>query len=199
MPEAGASVPHAPRAGGIPGTLAGAIRLVVLDVDGVFTDAGVYLGRLASGETVELKRFDIQDGLGIKLLRHAGIDVAVVSGRISEATSARMLELGVSELHQDPQARKLPVVERLRAARGLSWGEIAAVGDDLPDLPLLRRAGLPVAVANAVPEVLGIARWTTSLPGGRGAIREFARALLEAQGRWEEVLSTYLAEREAHP
>lgn len=185
-------------AGGIPGDVARAIRLVILDVDGVLTDAGVYLGRLPSGETLELKRFDIQDGLAIKLLAGAGITPVVVSGRVSAATDIRMKELGV-EVHQDPDARKLHVVQRLMEERGLRWEEIAMVGDDLPDLPLLTRCALPVAVANAVPEVAEVCRWRTARPGGRGAVREFVRALLMARGSWDEVVDRYVAEKEGRP
>lgn len=179
----------------IPAEVASRIRLVILDVDGVLTDAGVYMGMLPGGEPVELKRFDIQDGLGLKLLEDAGVPAVVVSGRVSPATSLRMKELGL-EVHQDPGARKLPVVEGILRERGLEWDAVAMVADDLPDLPILRRCGLPVAVANAVPEVVREARWCTRLPGGRGAVREFARALLEARGSWDETVERYVARRE---
>jgi 3-deoxy-D-manno-octulosonate 8-phosphate phosphatase (KDO 8-P phosphatase) len=188
-PEAGVA------GGGIPVDVARAIRLVILDVDGVLTDAGVYLGRLPSGETLELKRFDIQDGLAVKLLAGAGITPVVVSGRVSAATDIRMQELGV-EVHQDPDARKLPVVERLMEERGIGWSQVAMIGDDLPDLPLLSRCGLPVAVGNAVPEVTRVCTWHTTREGGRGAVREFVRALLMARGEWEQVVDRYVAEKE---
>lgn len=180
---------------GIPVDVARAIRLVILDVDGVLTDAGVYLGRLPSGETLELKRFDIQDGLAVKLLAGAGITPVVVSGRVSAATDIRMKELGI-EVHQDPDARKLAVVERLIEERGIGWSEVAMIGDDLPDLPVLTRCGLPVAVGNAVPEVTRICTWQTARDGGRGAVREFIRALLMARGTWEQVVDRYVAEKE---
>jgi 3-deoxy-D-manno-octulosonate 8-phosphate phosphatase (KDO 8-P phosphatase) len=191
----GRTVEGTPEVVGIPGEVARAIRLVVLDVDGVLTDAGVYLGRSAEGETVELKRFDIQDGLAIKLLAAEGILPVVVSGRVSAATDVRMLELGV-EVHQDPHARKLQVVERLLEEHGLGWEALAMVGDDLPDLPILTRCGLPVAVANAVPEVVRVCRWQTRRSGGAGAVREFIRELLLARGRWEAVVARYVAEKE---
>lgn len=184
------------RAGdGIPADVARAIRLVILDVDGVLTDAGVYLGRLPGGETLELKRFDIQDGLAVKLLAGAGIAPVVVSGRVSAATDIRMRELGI-EVHQDPDARKLRVVERLMEERGVGWSEVAMIGDDLPDLPILSRCALPVAVANAVPEVTAVCTWQTAREGGRGAVREFIRALLLARGIWEQVVAGYVAEKE---
>ncbi len=172
------------------------VRLVVLDVDGVLTDGGVYLGATPEGDVSEFKRFDIQDGLGIKMLMWAGIEVAIVSGRLSGATTVRAQELGVEECHQDALAHKLPVLRRLLERKGLRWDEIAMVADDVPDLPVLRRVGLPVAVANAVPEVLAEAAWRTASAGGRGAVREFARALLRARGDWERVLTEYLGERD---
>ena len=190
------SEPSADSAGeGIPGDAADAIRLVVLDVDGVLTDAGVYIGGGAEAPPIELKRFDIVDGLGIKLLVRAGIEVVIVSGRVSVATTARARELGIEECHQDPGAAKLPIVRRLVEARGLSWHEVAMMGDDLPDIPVFRAVGLPVAVANAVDEVRREARWTTHRRGGHGAVREFARALLEARDEWDGVVEAYLAER----
>jgi 3-deoxy-D-manno-octulosonate 8-phosphate phosphatase (KDO 8-P phosphatase) len=171
--------------------VAQAIRLVVLDVDGVLTDGGIYVGAQPGGETLELKRFDIQDGLGVKMLGWAGIEVAIVSGRVSEATTRRAAELGIAECHQDPGAAKLPVVRALLEARDVGWDETAMVGDDLADLPVLERVGLPVAVANAVPEVHAVSRWTTSASGGAGAVREFARALLMARGEWEGLVQEY--------
>ncbi len=174
--------------------LARAIRLVGLDVDGVLTDGGIYVGRVAD-HAVELKRFHIQDGIGVRLLRMAGVSVVLVSGRASEATTVRARELEVDELIQDDSARKLPAFESLLARRALAWDGCAFVGDDLPDLPLLRRVALPVAVANAVPEVLAAARLVTRAPGGGGAVREMAEALLRARGEWDALLERYLQER----
>jgi 3-deoxy-D-manno-octulosonate 8-phosphate phosphatase (KDO 8-P phosphatase) len=181
--------------GPIPGAVARRVKLVVLDVDGVLTDAGVYMGELASGEMVELKRFDIQDGLGVKLLGAAGIDVAIISGRVSQATAIRARELGVEECHQDGDAMKMRVVVDLMARKGVAWEEVAMLGDDLPDLPVLRKVGLPVAVANAIPEVRRVAAWSTSRSGGRGAVREFCRALLEARGAWDALVEAYCEAR----
>ena len=177
--------------GDIDPQVAGRIRLVVLDVDGVLTDGGVYVGARPGQDAIELKRFDIQDGLGIKMLRWAGIEVAIVSGRVSEATVLRAKELGVDECHQDPGAKKLPVVQKLLDDRSLGWEEAAMVGDDLADLPVLHRVALPVAVSNAVPEVHAVALWTTGSPGGSGAVREFARALLIARGEWDGLVKEY--------
>ena len=176
---------------GIAPDVARAIRMVVLDVDGVLTDGGVYIGADAGGEAFELKRFDIQDGLGVKMLGWAGIEVIIVSGRVSEATARRAAELGVTECHQDPGAAKLPVVRALLEERGVAWEEAAMLGDDLADLPVLERVGLPVAVTNAVPEVHAVSGWTTTSRGGSGAVREFARALLMARGEWEDLVREY--------
>ncbi len=177
--------------GNIDPQVASSIRLVVLDVDGVLTDGGIYVGARPGQESIELKRFDVQDGLGIKMLRWAGIEVAIVSGRISEATALRAAELGVDECHQQADAKKLPVVRKLLDDRGFAWDEAAMVGDDLADLPVLGLVGLPVAVSNAVPEVLAVCRWITKAGGGRGAVREFARALLTARGEWDGLVQEY--------
>jgi 3-deoxy-D-manno-octulosonate 8-phosphate phosphatase (KDO 8-P phosphatase) len=179
----------------IPADIASSIRLVILDVDGVMTGGGVYLGETRSGEAIEFKRFEITDGLGIRLLKQAGVEVAIVTGRRSRVVAMRARELGIAEVHQDPQAAKLRVVQRLLERRGLGWAQTACLGDDLADLPVLRRVALPVAVANAVPEVAALARWRTSRAGGSGAVREFAEALLKARGAWESVVAAYLGER----
>jgi 3-deoxy-D-manno-octulosonate 8-phosphate phosphatase (KDO 8-P phosphatase) len=175
--------------------VARAVRVVVLDVDGVLTDGGVYIGAEPGGQTLELKRFDIQDGLGVKMLRWAGIEVVIVSGRVSEATAQRARELGITECYQDPGAAKLPIVRKLLAEYGVEWDQAAMVGDDLADLPVLERVALGVAVANAVPEVLGVADWTTRARGGAGAVREFARALLTARGEWDDMVRKYCDDR----
>lgn len=174
--------------------LARRIRLVGLDVDGVMTDGGVYIGVVAD-HPVEFKRFHTQDGLGVKLLRTAGIAVVLVSGRESQATELRARELEVDELVQDAGARKLPAFEAILARRELAWDQCAFAGDDLADLPLLRRVALPIAVANAVPEVQEAARLVTRAPGGAGAVREVAELLLRARGEWSRLLTDYLRER----
>ena len=174
---------------------AGGIRLVILDVDGVLTDAGLYLGETATGDPVEFKRFDIQDGLGIRLLKDAGIRVALISGRVSAATELRARELGIEECHQDAGARKLPVARRLLRRYALEWSQVAMLADDLPDLPLFRKVGVPAAVANAVEEIRREAVWTGRRSGGRGAVREFAEALLGERGEWETAVEAYCAAR----
>ena len=171
--------------------IARAVRLVILDVDGVLTDGGIYVGAHPDGTEIELKRFDIQDGLGVKMLRWAGIEVAIVSGRVSGATAQRAAELEIKECHQDPTAKKLPIVRGLLEKRHLNWDAVAMVGDDLADLPVLERVGLPVAVANAVSEVHEVAHWTTTARGGMGAVREFSQSLLEVRREWERVVRKY--------
>jgi 3-deoxy-D-manno-octulosonate 8-phosphate phosphatase (KDO 8-P phosphatase) len=171
------------------------IRLVVFDSDGVLTDASVSMGALADGSTVELKSFDIQDGIGMKLLRMAGLHVAIVSGRHSEATTLRARELGIEDCLQDTQAQKLDMMAGLMAKHGVGWDEVAMVGDDIPDLAVFKKVGLPVAVGNAQPEVLDFVLWQTRASGGKGAVREFCRELLRARGQWDDVVRRYVEER----
>jgi len=178
----------------IPTELARRVALVVFDVDGVLTDAGVYLGQSSDGSTVELKRFDIQDGLGMKLLLRAGIRVVIVSGRISAANRFRAGELEI-ELHEDAAAQKLPVVRKLMEEMGIGWEEVAMLADDIPDLSVFGHVGLKAAVANAVPVVAEMADWRTTRRGGHGAAREFCDALLAARGQLQEVIEAYVRER----
>jgi 3-deoxy-D-manno-octulosonate 8-phosphate phosphatase (KDO 8-P phosphatase) len=169
------------------------VRIVVLDVDGVLTDNGIWIGPIA-GQRVELKRFDIQDGLGMRLLRTAGIPVLWVSGRHSEATALRAEELRVDEVLQVPGPEKLDALATVLSRRGLGWDEVAYVGDDLADLQVMRRVGLPLAVANAVPEIRELAVATTTAIGGHGAVREIVDALLKARGVWADMLQHYFTE-----
>ena len=189
--------------GPIPAEVAERIRMVVMDVDGVLTDGGVYMGVAAGSmlqaRKVELKRFDIQDGLGLKMLMWAGLEVVVVSGRVSEATRLRAAELGIEECHQDDGAQKLPVLEALMQRKGLAWEEVAMLADDLPDMPVFTRVGLPAAVSNAQPEILEKAVWRSVARGGEGAAREFCRALLIARGDWAKVVDDYLSARGGPP
>jgi 3-deoxy-D-manno-octulosonate 8-phosphate phosphatase (KDO 8-P phosphatase) len=175
-------------------TVARRIRLVGFDVDGTMTDGGVYLG-LHGPTPVELKRYDIQDGLGVHLLRKAGLLVVAITGRAPGVAGLRAAELKVDDFAGDAAARKLPLFEEILLRRQVRWEEACFVGDDLPDLPLMKRVGLPIAVANASPSVKDVARWVTTKSGGRGAIREFADALLQARGQWAEVVKGYLRER----
>jgi 3-deoxy-D-manno-octulosonate 8-phosphate phosphatase (KDO 8-P phosphatase) len=179
----------------IDSSVARRVRLLGLDVDGVLTNNAVYLG-LADGERVEFKQFDIRDGLGIHLARRAGLRVAWISGRVSQATSLRAAELDVDDLVQEDAARKVPALADLLARRGIGWDEVAFVGDDLADLPVLRRVALPIAVADAVGEAQSAAAYVTRSPGGAGAVREVVEVLLRTRGQWDDVLQSYLRERE---
>src|SRR6185437_11133683 len=170
------------------------IRLVGIDVDGVLTDGGIYLGSV-DGAPLEFKRYEIQDGLGIHFLRKAGIRVAIVTGRVSESVRLRAAELEIEDVAQDSYARKLPAFRRILERHGVAPEEAAFIGDDFPDLAVMRIVGLPVAVANAVPEITGIARLRLTRHGGRGAVREFAERLLLARGEWAKVTEAYVAER----
>ena len=180
----------------IPAELAHRIRLVVFDVDGVMTDGGIYLGATESGDPVELKRFDIQDGLGVQMMRSAGLRVAIVTGRVSEAVRIRAGELQVDDLHQDSRADKLSAVADILERNGIGWDETAFLGDDLPDLVVLRRVGLPAVVGNATSDARAAAAWHAVRHGGRGAVREFAEALLKARGQWADAVEAYVRERE---
>jgi 3-deoxy-D-manno-octulosonate 8-phosphate phosphatase (KDO 8-P phosphatase) len=178
----------------IDAAVAGRIRLLALDVDGVLTDNGIYLGPV-DGQPVELKRFDVQDGLGHVLMRTAGIPVAWVSGRHSEATTQRARELRVEDVLQVRGPDKLEALGALLARHQIAWEDAAFVGDDLADLQVLRRVGLPIAVANAVEEVKAVAAYVTRAPGGHGAVREVVEMLLKARGRWTELLERYFTEQ----
>jgi len=174
--------------------LARHIRLVAFDVDGVMTDAGVYMG-VAGTDRIEVKKFSTQDSVGIKLLMAAGISVAIVSGRVSEATSIRARELGIEEVIQVADARKIPPFKALLERLGLKFDEVAFVGDDLPDVPVMKLVALPVGVGNAVPEVRKLAKYSTQRSGGDGAVREFAEVFLRARGEWDNVVNQYVDSR----
>jgi 3-deoxy-D-manno-octulosonate 8-phosphate phosphatase (KDO 8-P phosphatase) len=163
------------------------VKLFCCDVDGVLTDAGVYMG---GGE--ETKRFNIRDGLGLRLLQRAGIRVSWISHRESVATTQRAADLKVDFLHQSPEP-KTAVVEQLLAQTGLTWDEVCFVGDDIVDLGALRRAGLAVAVASGVAEARAVAHYVTKAAAGHGAIREIAETILQAQGRWASFVQEYSA------
>lgn len=167
------------------------IRLLGLDVDGVLTDNGLYIGAVA-GERVEFKRFDIQDGLGHALLRKAGMEVVWVSGRESGATSMRGHELGVATILQVHPATKVEAINALLKERGLDWDQLAFVGDDFADLPVFERAGLAIAVPNAREEIKQRAHHVTSAAGGHGAVREVIDDLLKATGKWQAAVASYL-------
>jgi 3-deoxy-D-manno-octulosonate 8-phosphate phosphatase (KDO 8-P phosphatase) len=163
-----------------------AIKLLILDVDGVLTDGKiVYADR---GE--ELKCFDVKDGHGIKLLLRAGIEVALVTGRKSAAVEHRAQDLGIKLVFQKA-LNKIEAYEEIRATQKLRDEELCVMGDDLPDLPILRKCGFSVAVPDSVDEVMQEVDYVTKREAGKGAVREVCEIILKAQGLWERVTARY--------
>ncbi|MBW1722494.1 MAG: HAD-IIIA family hydrolase [Deltaproteobacteria bacterium] len=168
-------------------TAASAVRLLVLDVDGVLTDGRIVL----DDRGVETKYFHVRDGQGLKLLQDSGIQVVLITGRRSEVVGHRARELGIDEVHQgvgDKVALLLQIIRR----KGIEKEEVCVVGDDLPDLPMFQVAGMSVAVSDAAPELREHATMVTKNRGGRGAVREVCELILKAQGKWTSSLSAYL-------
>ncbi len=163
------------------------IRLAIFDVDGVLTDGSLYIG----DDGQEYKAFNSRDGHGMVLLRQTGVTLAIITGRSSEVVRIRMASLGISHVYQGIQD-KLATYEELKRTLGLSDEAIAYVGDDVVDLPVMRRVGLAVAVADAHPLVQRHAHWRTASPGGRGAARDFCELLMEAQGTLDTMMARYL-------
>lgn len=163
------------------------VRLLALDVDGVLTDGRLYFAE----DGQEFKTFDTQDGHGIKMLQHAGIEVAIITGRTTKLVQRRAGNLGIRHLLQGRED-KLVALRELTAELGVALDEVAYVGDDWPDLPAILAAGLGVAVANAHAELRARADHVTTLAGGRGAVREVCDLLLTAQGRYDDALAPYL-------
>jgi len=174
--------------------LARSIRLVAFDVDGVMTDGGIYLGDV-DGKRLEFKRYEIQDGLGVYMLRLVDIPVAIITGRVSESVALRARELNVDELAQDPDGHKLDAFMSILERRRLEPEQVAFVGDDFPDMALLRLVGLPVAVGNAVPEVRAVCKHHLKRTGGHGAVREFVEEFLKARGEWDVAWNRYVDAR----
>ena len=162
-------------------------KLLLLDVDGVLTDGCI----IYNDNGAETKIFNVKDGLGIKLLMEAGIKVGIVTGRTSKALNHRCTNLGISLIF-DGVYEKTSVLELISEQTGLLAEEIAFVGDDLPDLPLLRRVGLSIAVADAHETVIENVDMTTSAKGGAGAVREICEAILKTQGFWNKIFKRYL-------
>ena len=174
--------------------LAQHVRVAFFDVDGVLTDGGLYLTELPAGDergaAETCKRFHTLDGFGLKLLRLAGITPAVVTGRDSVALRARLQALGVTHAHFGTED-KLPAASQILDTLGLTWKQAAGIGDDWPDLPVLRRCAFACAPANAHVEVLAVAHHVTTRAGGAGAAREFCDVLLTASGRYAALLAEY--------
>ena len=166
---------------------AAAIRLVIFDVDGVLTDGSLFIG----DDGQEYKAFNSKDGHGMKMLQFSGVQIGIITGRTSEVVRIRMESLGVEHVFQG-KLEKLPAYEELRDKLGLEDAQIAYVGDDVVDLPIMRRVGLAIAVNDAHPLVLQHAHWQTPHAGGRGAGRDVCEMIMEAQGSLRPTLDSYL-------
>ena len=167
-------------------SLARRVRLLVLDVDGVLTDGGLYY----DDKGLVMKRFHVHDGIGIRLAKSAGIEVAVLSGMDAPCVVRRLEVLGITEYHGGSD-NKIAHLDPIRRRLGLEWNEIAYLGDDWVDLSPMRAVGFPAAVANALPEVRAAARYVTQKSGGNGAVRELTDFLLTCQGKREALLEVW--------
>ena len=161
-------------------------RLLIMDVDGVLTDGRI----IQDGHGHELKVFDVKDGHGIVMAHRAKLRTALISGRESETITRRAVELGIELVFQKIW-NKLEVYEKILVDTKLTHDEVAYIGDDLIDIPLLRRVGLAVAVADAVDEVKAAAHLITQRPGGQGAVREVIELILRAQDHWDSLIERY--------
>jgi len=162
------------------------IKLLILDVDGVMTDGCVIINDLGQ----EIKHFSVKDGLGIRLLINAGIEVAIISGRKSKTVEYRAKELGIREVYlgiKDKESLYVKLVNQ----KGLKRNQVCCVGDDLPDIPMFNQTGLSIAVADAVTEVRDAADFITNNVGGNGAVREVCELILKAQGSWPDIVSAF--------
>ncbi len=162
------------------------IELLVLDVDGVLTDGSIHV----DDDGVETKRFHVRDGAGIAYWQRLGKRVAIISGRSCRAVDHRAAELGIERVYQG-RLDKGPALDELLALERIPAGHACVVGDDLADIPAMRAAGLAVAVADAAPETRAAAHVVTQTPGGCGAVREVVELILQAQGRWSEIVERY--------
>ncbi|MBI3592414.1 MAG: HAD family hydrolase [Nitrospirae bacterium] len=166
--------------------LAKNIKLLILDVDGVLTDGGIILDSKGN----ELKTFHVRDGHGIKMLQKAGIQIAIITGRNSKVVNIRARELGIKEVYQKCLDKKVAYEHLLKKA-GISDEAVAYIGDDIVDIPLFKRVGLPIAVADATDEAKDAALFVTETRGGRGAVREICELILKASGKWKALLDEY--------
>ncbi len=163
------------------------IKVLLMDVDGTITTGAVTLLSMSDGSAMEIKTFDAHDGQGLTLARTAGLRTGVITGRESAAMRRRAQEMKI-EFVYEKQAQKIPAYEEILAKTGVPESAVAYLGDDLPDLPVMRRVGLAVAVGDAVAEVKKAAHYTTRAIGGRGALRELVELILKSQGIWEEMI-----------
>lgn len=163
------------------------IKLLLLDVDGVLTDGRI----IYTGSAAESKYFNVKDGLGLKMLMQSGVMTGIVTARSSKALTRRCRELGIVHLYDDVWDKGALLSDIMAETSLSSAEEVAFVGDDLPDIPLLKKVGLPMTVADAHPEVRALAALVTEAKGGHGAVREICEAILRAQDNWEEALDRY--------
>jgi 3-deoxy-D-manno-octulosonate 8-phosphate phosphatase (KDO 8-P phosphatase) len=168
-------------------TKAQGIRLVIFDVDGVLTDGSLFLG----DDGQEYKAFNSRDGHGMKMLQQSGVMIGIITGRTSEVVRIRMESLGIEHVYQGKH-EKLPAYRELRDKLGLQDRQVAYVGDDVVDLPIMRRVGLAIAVHDAHPMVVRHAHWQAPHAGGRGAGRDACELIMEAQGHLKAALDAYL-------
>ncbi|MEK8089949.1 HAD-IIIA family hydrolase [Thermithiobacillus plumbiphilus] len=166
------------------------IRVLALDVDGVLTDGSIFMDNLGQ----EYKAFHVRDGHGLKLLQRAGIQIALITGRSSGVVEARARDLGITYVYQGALDKRLPFVE-LKKSTGVADHEIAYMGDDVVDLPILSRVGLAAAPADAHEAVLEQVQFVSRHAGGRGAVRELCDLLLRGQGRMDELMAQYLSKQ----
>jgi 3-deoxy-D-manno-octulosonate 8-phosphate phosphatase (KDO 8-P phosphatase) len=166
------------------------VRLLLMDVDGVLTDGRLINVPAPGGGIFETKAFDSQDGIALQWLGWHGIETGVISGRVSPATEERARQVNMRFIYQG-HIEKVPILDEIRAAASIAPEQIAYCGDDLTDIVVMRRVGLAIAPANARPEVKRAAHYVTRAAGGSGAIREVCELLLEAQGRWPDILKKY--------
>jgi 3-deoxy-D-manno-octulosonate 8-phosphate phosphatase (KDO 8-P phosphatase) len=170
--------------------IAARIRLLLMDVDGVLTDAKLYNVPDVHGNMVETKGFDAQDGIALQWLSWMGIQTGVISGRISPATDTRAKQCKMTYVYQG-HIEKIPILEEILTRSGIPAAQVAYIGDDLTDVVVMKRVGLSIATANARAEVKRSAMHVTQTPGGSGAVREVAEMLLKAQGHWQSLLRKY--------
>jgi 3-deoxy-D-manno-octulosonate 8-phosphate phosphatase (KDO 8-P phosphatase) len=163
------------------------IKLLLMDVDGTMTDGGVILLSQPDGSALEIKQFDAHDGQGLTLAHTAGLKTGCITGRESPALLRRAHEMKMDFIYMK-QPLKMPAYEDILAKAGIEDSETAYIGDDLPDIPLMRRVGLAVAVGNAVVEVKEVAHYTTKALAGHGAVREAIELILKSKGIWEEMI-----------
>jgi len=165
------------------------IELILCDVDGIMTDGGI----IYDNQGIEVKRFHVRDGLGIKLWRRAGYEFGILTARNSHIVKVRAAELGLEIVRQGFE-KKLPTALEVIEQRGLTPDSVAYIGDDLTDLPVMRRVGVPITAADAVEEVREVAAFVTKVSGGQGVVREAIESILKAKHRWEDLIQAYTSQ-----